>query len=72
MRDIGFSTLNKNNGIIKGEPSIIVKVSSFELLRSTMNYTLSILHYAFIIISCQVGTAGTVKMHRYKTESSIR
>lgn len=44
MKDIGFNALNKNNGIIKEEPGIIVKVSSFELLRSAMNYTLSILH----------------------------
>lgn len=30
MRDIGFNVLNKNNGIIKWEPSVLYKGSSFD------------------------------------------
>lgn len=68
MRDIGFNTLNINNGIIKEEPSVIYKVSSFE----EDHNELYIKHIALSIyyLSCQVGAAGTVKMPRYKTDST--
>lgn len=69
MRDIGFNTLNKNNGIIiKGEPRVRFKVSSFEDYHNELyikHIALSIYH-----LSCQVGTAGSVKMPRYKTHST--
>lgn len=59
MRGIGFNVLNKNNGIIKWDPSVIYKVSSFDEDHTELYIkyiTLSIYH-----LSCHVGTVATVK-----------
>lgn len=58
--DIGFNVLNKTNGIIKREPSVISKESSFDEDHTELYIkciTLSIYH-----LSCHTGTAGTVNM----------
>ena len=59
MRDIGFNVLNKNNGIIKREPSALYRQSSFDEDHAELyikHITLSIYH-----LSCQVWCAGAVK-----------
>lgn len=60
MRDIGFNVLNKNNGIIKWERSVLYKGSSFDEDHTELyikHITLSIYH-----LSCQVWSAGGVNM----------
>lgn len=60
MRDIGFNVLNKNNGIIRWEPSVVYQESSFDEDHTELyikRITLSIND-----LSCQVWSAGTVKM----------
>lgn len=67
MRDIGFNVLNKNNGIIKQEPSVISKESSFDEDHTELyikRITLSIYHF-----SCHTGTAASAC--RYKKTDTV-
>lgn len=69
MRDIGFNVLNKNNGILKWEPSVLVRKSLLDEDHTELN--IRHITWSIFYFGCQVCGVGNVNMPIQKVDSVV-